>query len=596
MTRRTLVVAVLVAAGLIALPAIGALHDPVISSNEPRPFPQNGQNEPSLALNRAVKPRGPRLIAAGNDYRDQSICSSQSSCAFRPGIGISGLYYTDDGSTWIRSTYARPAGSISGPAVIRTLPNFPAGMWSFGDPAVAAGPRHAGGTWSWTLGTRFYYATLAATASQPNRLITVSFADPVRRAGQGQPKWTRPKRVSSASLPADKPAIWADGAARSSANEPNPNFGHVYACWTVFVAGQEPAGGQIMFARSVDGGVKWSSPRQISLTSPPDAQGCTIRSDAAGRVYVFWRERIPTVQTIQAPNGAACAKLFKTSIQMAESSDGLTFSTPSFVTGVLEPGYWDRTQAQCTGDGVTGARVNSFPSVDVANGAPGGAGPNTIALTTVEGPSDRVVIRTSHDQGATWSVGFVASRANDNAAFAAVALAPNGGRIFVVYTAFLQGWQQDTGAARVMQAVVRTVPLKSLETSTGTPPWAEVDGAKGDARASAGFEGGDADARPVRSEFLGDYNAIVATNVGAYAAWTDVSAAADCGAVDTYRGNVARGKEQAIPNIKALCKPKKGAGGLRTTFGNTTLCGVYVPARVPTGAQETKCATDLHPS
>ena len=91
MTRRALVVAALVAAALVVLPAIASLHDPVISSNEPLPFPQNGQNEPALALDRSPKGRGPVLVAGGNDYRDQSVCLDPLHCAFSPRIGISGL-------------------------------------------------------------------------------------------------------------------------------------------------------------------------------------------------------------------------------------------------------------------------------------------------------------------------------------------------------------------------------------------------------------------------------------------------------------------------------------------------------------------------
>ena len=593
MTRRALVVAALVAAALVVLPAIASLHDPVISSNEPLPFPQNGQNEPALALDRSPKGRGPVLVAGGNDYRDQSVCLDPLHCAFSPRIGISGLYYSDDGSTFIRSSYARPAGTVAGPAVIRTLPSFSAGVWSFGDPSLGTGPRRSGEAFSWTYGTRFYYATLAGSLKPPFRLITVSYADPTRLAGQAQPTWSSPKRVSTGTLPADKPALWADDAAFTAVGKRNPNFGHVYLCWTAFVAGQEAGGGQIMFSRSLDGGVTWSTQQQLSTSPTPQAQGCTIRSDAGGNVYVFWRERSPSPQNIQSPNGIACAKLFKTTIQSAESPDGLGFAPPTVVTSVPEPGVWDRTQAQCTGDGVTGARVNSFPSVDIANGAPGGIGTNTFALATVQGPSDRVVLRTSHDLGRTWSGRLVASRPRDNAAFPAVALAPGGSRVYLVYTAFLQPWQSDTRLPRLMQAVVRKTLLKVLE--AGAPAWAEVDGAKGDARASSGFEGGDADARAVRAEFLGDYNAIVATNAGAHAAWTDVSAAADCGAVDRYRQVLADGKQQGFPNLRKLCPPRKGLGGLKLTFGNTTLCGIYVPALLATGAQETRCSRDLHP-
>jgi len=581
MRRRALFVVALVAATLVVVPAIASLHDPVISSNEPLPYPKNGQNEPSLALDRVWNKRRPRLIAGGNDYVDQIECSAPS-CGFKETIGISGVYYSDNGSAWRSWSSPRPAGATAGPTAIKTLPNFSTNRWSFGDPALGAGPRPAIGVFAWSLGTRFYYATLAAEANS-RRVITVSYSDPKVPARLVAPVWSEPHAVSTGAVRADKPAIWADDASSSH------NFGHVYVCWTEFL-GDEDAGGRIMFSRSLDGGVNWAPPRR--LTKVLAAQGCTIRSDAAGRVYVFWRERSPRPKDIGSRSGTSCSGIFKSRIFMAKSANGLTFSVPLPVATVPEPGRWDATQLQCTVDGVTGARVNSFASVDIANGAPKGGGTNMVALATSEGPNGDVMIRFSRNLGGSWTRPVRASRPTGGAAFPAVALAPAGDRIFLVYTAFLQGWQSDVAAPRRMRAVVRTGPVS---TAGSVKVSAEVDGAVGDARASANFEGGDAAADPLRAEFLGDYDAIVATNDGAWAAWTDVSAAAVCVGVNMYRDGVAKGGHPEFPTVKSCPQPPVKGTRLLKSFGNTTLCGIYVPAVVPSGTQETECAIDPHP-
>lgn len=586
MTRTRAFLTLSVAAALIAVPATAAVRDPVISSNQPLPFPRNAQNEPALALDRRPKPPGPLLIGGGNDYRDQPVCSGQSACGFAAGVGISGVYYSDNAAAW-----TSPATGL------KTVPNFTPSRWSFGDPALASGPRPAGG-FSWANGSRFYYATLAATSSKPDRVITVSYADPTKRVRLGFPHWSKPRVISGASPSSDKPAIWADDAARFAGQKANPGFGHVYVCWTAFPsddAAETALGGQIWYTRSLNGGLKWTKPVQLSTTKPDAAQGCAIRSDNRGAVYVLWRERrlaVPTLDSVA--NGATCAKVFRSTIVMTRSVNGVAFSPPAPVASVAEPGQYDRVQGQCTADGVAGARTNSFPSVDIANGAPLGNGPNTIAIAGAE-ENGRIVVRVSHTLGSTWSGPLTVSRANDVGALPAVALSPNGLSLFVVYQAFLQPWQASPLAGpRVMQGVVRTTSLKTLEASWPTTAWGEVDGAKGDARASAGFEGGDkTDAKPISAEFVGDYDAIVATNSYARAAWTDVSAAQDCGPVDSYRYASSVGKTQDLPPLKSAC-PAERAGTLVRTFGNTTLCGASIQAGSRTAVAETQCPTDPH--
>lgn len=580
---------------LLAVPAAAAVHDPVISSNQPLPFPQNAQNEPALAISRTPGLPGPLLVAGGNDYRDQPKCSTaaNASCGFQNGVGISGVYYSDDGIGW--------SAPVTG---LKTIPNFTQSRWSFGDPALTSGPRLRKG-FAWANGTRFYYATLAATpppaattaAPPPDRLITVSWSDPTQRARIAFPHWSKPLPISGTSPSSDKPAIWADDAANVANKKPNPNFGHVYACWTAFpsdAAAESDLGGQIMFTRSVNGGRNWSKPVQLSVTVPNAAHACAIRSDSHGTVYVFWKERLLGVKSLDlVGTGAACAKVFRSNVWMARSTNGLTFTRPTPLFPVAEAGQWDKAQGACTADGPAGARTNSFVSVDIANGAPFGIGPNTFALVTAEGPNGTVLLRTSHTLGTTWSAPIAVSRPNDVGAFPAVALAPHGAALFVVYQAFLiKTWQSSAIAGpRPMQAVLRTTSLRKLEADPTAAAWGEVDGSQGDARASSGFEGGDKpDAKPIAAEFLGDYDAIVATDRVARAAWTDVSAAQDCGPVDSYRYAVSSGSDKSKPPDVQAC-PMEKSGHVTKSFGNTTLCGASIPAGFTQVAPETLCAS-----
>jgi hypothetical protein len=139
--------------------------------------PRNHQNEPAVALD-AHHPS--TLVAGANDFIDQQPCPrtlalTTGSCLSnpRPNIGVSGVYFSfDKGHSWTQPTYtgwtARDCDPSDGACPghfgpIGTLPwYYESGLVSFGDPAVAVGPKPGPGGFSWANGSRVYYANLAA--------------------------------------------------------------------------------------------------------------------------------------------------------------------------------------------------------------------------------------------------------------------------------------------------------------------------------------------------------------------------------------------------------------------------------------------------
>jgi len=546
-------------------------------------FSQNKQNEPGLAVDAS----SPNIMAAGaNDNIDLELCNAgdPTTCPFTPGVGVTGVQLsTNSGTSWVQPTYtgysARGCVGDPNPDVttdecvpaedgpIGTLPNyFEHGLVSNGDPEVAFGPRmNAQGEFDYAAGSRLYFANIATNFPGTDQGFKGSGAIGVSRLDVTGPgnrladalagvndAWYDPVIVTkqNSALFSDKEHLWADNA------ESSEFFGNAYVCNVGFrgAAGSEP----VLFSRSTDGGDTWKV-RQLSAATNNNQtggrQGCFIKTDSEGTVYVFYLgTRIQDRQSV---------------IFLTRSYDGgENFDKPRAIAEVEEVGIFDPVQGRSTFDGIAGGRTNSFPSVDIANGAPEGNGPDTIVLTFPDGPTpdepgepnEEARILTSVDGGDFFTDQEVGSPAGDRPDFPAVAISPDGTDAYLTYDNFLQPWQESTlSPARLMQGVVRHAEVNP---ATGAiAGWTDLfRGPTGDARGSS--------ANGLRFEFLGDYNYAVATNDFGSAVWIDLREVADCPAMDAYRNFLAGGAEAPRPRPNTDCVQTEDSA-----FGNTDIFG-----------------------
>jgi len=532
------------------------------------PFSQNKQNEPAVAVN----PADPGIVAAGvNEEVDDEACNAgdPTTCPFTPGVGTSGVYFSDDsGSSWMQPTYTGwSARDCLGPdpctphvGPIGTLPRYyENGLVSDGDPAVGFGPQPDGhGHFAWSNGWRLYYANITSSltgafkgfeAAAVSRLDSQNYT--AAKAGDNN-AWMAPVIVTrqNAALFSDHDMVAVDDASSS------PFFGNVYVCDAAFRS-QEIGGfpEPIVVNASSDGGSTW---RTTQLSQAADngqnggRQDCAVNTDSNGTLYVFWDGGDRNTGT-QA-------------IFMIRSFDGgRHFERPARIVTHFDPtGIQDPVSGDFTFDGVTGARDGTFPTVDIANGAPTGAGAtNEIVLAWSNGPTpsdvnpganEQVRILYSTNGGNSWQSGGIGSPASDRPDFPAIAISPNGRDAYLTYMNFLQPWQSTNAAPRLFQGVARHADV-AANGSIGA--WSDLNRAPtGDARGSS--------ANALDGEFLGDYDYAFATNAFAVLVWNDARNAADCPAIDAYRQSLVDGTPIPTPAPQQDCAPN---------FGNTDIYG-----------------------
>ena len=215
-----------------AMPAAAMAAEALVNTGSPpSPFPQNKQNEPTVAID----PTNPSVSRPA-----QMMKSTRGPASARtaPSSRVSAIRASTSPSTAARAGSSRPTraggATVPGPpwrGPIGTLPNyFEAGLVSDGDPVTVFGPRpDSNGDFSWENGSRLYYSNLTSNFDTERKdqtfkgfeAIAVSHADNLEAAAAGdETAWSDPAIVTARQAKRDdvlrQGRMSADNAASSA--------------------------------------------------------------------------------------------------------------------------------------------------------------------------------------------------------------------------------------------------------------------------------------------------------------------------------------------------------------------------------------------
>jgi hypothetical protein len=244
-------------------------------------------------------------------------------------------------------------------------------------------------------------------------------------------------------------------------------------------------------------------------------------------------------------------------VVFTSTDGGVSWSKQQTLFRSTDPCYFtDPIYGRCVMDGYAGARtdLSAAPSVDIANGAPTGAGAtNTIVDAWVDGTLNAEKAMVAYNRGGTWSTPAAVSLAGDRPIYAAPAISPVGDQAYVVYEAVTSPWR---GADMTSPRPYHGVFLTSAVPASGVGAWtAAYVGPMGDIRAS--YPGHD-----IYQERIGDYVYAAATRTYGVGLYIDASRAAVCSDVQAYRAASLAAGARALP---APYPPDD----CPATFGNT---------------------------
>src|SRR5262249_26527858 len=150
-----------------------------------------------------------------------------------------------------------------------------------------------------------------------------------------------------------------------------------------------------------DGGNTWSDPVQVTQATnnahTGGRQGSAIRTDSHGTVFLVFEGGVPVPGTGSFQSVQMLARAF---------ARGRTFEKQRSLSEVTDVGRFAPSLGRFTFDGTAGARTDSFPSLDIANGAPTGvAATDRVLLGWSDGTfgNESSLVTASNDGGDTWS-------------------------------------------------------------------------------------------------------------------------------------------------------------------------------------------------